>query len=164
MSKALVAAMAVSMMAPVGVMAKTSTGEDEQSTTVNYSASQEYEWTVPSTIEFTDTEKQQTGKIEVTKSIIPDGKMLCISLQSSENDFQVKQSKGEDAYGVNYMVRLGNASTGLTEGQTICRVHAGVNLELNPLPCELIFELTGNTKVSGEYTDTITYAAGIVDA
>ena len=125
------------------------------STEVKYTVNQSYTWTVPTEIVF-DADaptSTKTGTVEVTKSVIENGKTLNISL-GHENTFTIKS--GQDAE-CKYTVSAGDKV--LAADANVLEVEAGVPTKSQ----ELTFKLddqTGKMK-AGTYTGTLSYLATI---
>lgn len=163
--KVLAATMAVSMMVPgVNVLAAdgaTESTTNSNSTTLKYSVTESYKWTVPTEITFEgDAGINQTravnGSVAVTDNIIKSGQRLKIAIAESEK-FKIETQEGAE---LTYSVKKKDGSDSLNGGGEILSVQAGTKTGSQDLTYTLTTS-TGAAEVAGEYTGTLNYEASI---
>lgn len=164
-NKLLSAALAASMVVPMAmpIMA----ADDTKNTTLKYSVTEGYSWTIHSDIDFgKNTPSEQNGTVSVDSNIIGDGKKLTITAKGNGGGDSIGDTKSgfKIANGnttLNYSVKKERAT--INEGDSVLEVNAGTNSATS----ELTFALetaSGNnvSQVAGEYTGKIIYTASIV--
>ena len=164
---------AVCMMGAMGVNAFASEADNsnnKKTTDVKYVVSESYEWSVPTEIEFTDTNKtitadQESGKLSkvtVSKNVIAETKKLKITAVGSgdEGAFSIKNGYNTT---LGYTVKAGNSD--VEANGEVLSVLSGTNTGSTTLTFTLT-SLSGNNtaEVPGTYTGSITYTASVVDA
>ena len=172
----LAAAMVASLATPVFAEDGIDLYADENhETTVKYTVTESYTWSVPSEIDFTENVTVKTsgtsGKTQnvyVSKNVIEPGKKLQITVNSktvaSDGGFGIETTGANNKsvtlpYAIN--IREGeNYTKALNIGGTVLEVKAGTDTGT----AELQFTLTKATiEQAGEYKGTLTYTASVVD-
>lgn len=159
---------AVCMMGAMGstsVFAVTGDGtkDTDCSTTVKYSVTKGYEWSVPAEIDFESNKGvgenvsvNLENAVKVIKNVIGDKETLNIKIDD-EQEFTIENG----ATTLNYTVKKAGENTdALSKGDKVLSVAAGKNAD----SVNLVFTLnTGNktAEVAGNYTGTIKYVASI---
>ena len=156
--KILAAVMAVSLMVPatgVGVLA------ENKETTITYTVSEAYEWSVPATIEFTSSKKTVTHQAEsgvkVTSCLIGAGKVLNIKIPSGAT-FQIKDNEGSGNNAMTYKVYKGTSTsdTELSAGSIVLSVSSGQTDST-----AITYVLQDNPAYAGSYKGTLTYTSSV---
>lgn len=154
------------MMAPMAsgtVLA----AETPKTTTVKYTVTESYEWSVPTTITFTSDnttitagdDSGATQKVKVTKNVIAEGTKLRITAKGSGTDGAFTIVPTGKSHTLAYTIKVDNASEALAVGGTVLDVAAGTNTGST----NLTFTLTkDNVEQAGEYTGTVSYSAEVV--
>lgn len=163
------AALAVAMVPAMAFASNTVTSPATSAeTNLIYQVNEGYEWSVPSDIDFgsdkgpnaTSTVEANgdagtTQKVKVTKNVIPVGKKLVISADSS-NDFTVKSG----AASLDYTVEASSRS--ITAGSNVLTVNAGTNTADQALTFTLTTASGVNAaEQAGRYTGTMTFASSV---
>ena len=149
-----------------------SSADTSDTADVLYAVNEGYTWSIHADIDFGEDaginnfverlvdENEDDAIIAVSKNIIAHGKKLSISIASA-NGFKVKTALNDE---LNYEVRKNNASgAALAANDPVLEVAAGTNTGSQPL----YFKLTttsATAEVAGNYSDTLTYTAAIIDA
>lgn len=168
---ALVAAIAPAALADNA----TATPVKDQSTNVKYEVTADYQWSVPSEVDFgankgvnkTSTVVWEKGAVlKVTKNVIPDGTALCITIAGGENNaFQIKNGKTTLNYTVSTL-GTNDIYTPVTSGGKVLTVPAGTNTANQDL-CFTLSTAKGENnvaEVAGSYTGTAVFTAQVVKA
>lgn len=146
---------------------------DTKNTTVKYSVTESYTWSVPSEIDFTandtvtaNAENGNPQKVMVTKNVIGVGKKLQITAKGSgTNDAFSIVSKNDSASAnkeqvLYYSIMVEGSSSKLEVGKTILEVNAGKDTDSKALT----FTLEKDTvEQAGDYNGTVTYTAAVVN-
>lgn len=130
------------------------------STTVTYTVPEPgtgYTVVIPASVAILQGETSTTMQISVgAGSTLESGKTLSVQLESSANNFSLKQAGGSDAiaYAVkkdSQAVKAGDAVLSWTGGEAI------------PAAATLTMELTESTddKTAGDYSDTLTFKLSV---
>ena len=137
---------------------------DEKSTTVSYSMSESYTWTIPDTIDLSGTESssKQVGTIAVSDCHLNPGHKLKITYTSGNPTAVVSKDDNQTSYGF----KIGDDSS-LTSDYTFS---GGVKVMEVPadysdsdLSTTLYGKLTeSNPKTAGTYEATVSFTATIV--
>ena len=143
---------------------------DTKDTTVLYQVSESYEWGIHAAIDFGDDagggqsvsrtvdDQNAAAKVYVTKNVIEPGKKLNIAI-SSANNFALKSNA--NITGGTYTVKKSADGAALANNASVLEVAAGTNAGEQ----SLIFELTtAAVEIVGNYSDSLTYTATIVNA
>ena len=128
-------------------------------TTLNYDVTEQYTWTAPADIEFTtgtNGSEIKSGTVEVTENIIPDNKVLKISIKSDQI-LELSDVANPDNRRA-YTVKKGD--TVINAGSPVLKVKSGVNNGSADLDFQMVAEAT---EVSGNYAGTLCFVADITD-
>lgn len=179
--KLVAAAMAMAMVMPMSgisamaadIIDKTEDTENGK-TTVTYSVTQTYTWSVPTAITFqnntgstiTAVADGEAGadnqKVMVTKNVIPAGKKLQISAAGGGNEkkFIIASDEGKE---LAYTLKAGTneeSASDVNSGGVVLSVDAGTNVG----SAVLVFTLTKDgIERAGNYSGTVIYTASITD-
>lgn len=167
---ALVAAIAPAALADNA----TATPVKDQSTTVKYAVTTDYQWSVPSEVDFgankgvnkTSTVIWEKGAVlKVTKNVIPDGTELRITIAGKDGAFQIANGNTTLNYTVSTLGTDDNSTT-VTSGDKVLTVPAGTNTANQDL-CFTLSTAKGENnvaEVAGSYTGTAVFTAQVVKA
>ncbi|MBR0419249.1 MAG: hypothetical protein IJI66_08775 [Erysipelotrichaceae bacterium] len=158
-------------VAATGDVDGTSAADTSDTADVLYAVNEGYTWSIHADIDFGEDagvnsyverlvdENNDDAIISVSRNIIAHGKKLQISIASA-NGFKVKTAANDE---LSYEVRKNNASgAALAANDSVLEVAAGTNTGSQAL----YFKLTTSAaaaEVAGNYSDTLTYTAAIVD-
>lgn len=184
----LAAAMLGSMAMPVfaaddndyNAATDTTSAEKTRSTTVVYAVTASYEWTIHSEVDLGTTSTSKNDlEVKVTKNVIPEGKVLKITVagQGTNGAFEIK-NQVPDGGGTKdgkitrtYTVKSDEGESGKTSNKTNVEAKGTVMVvpsATNEKTAKLDFELVDNTATvtatAGSYKGTVTYTADITDA
>lgn len=175
MKKHICKLLAVAMIAVLtvpGMNAFAATNSANQSTnnaetTVKYSVSTAYEWSVPTEIQFTNAsdtvvanaESGNTQKVKVTKNVIPNGQKLHIVAQGDGTDGSFQIAETEHGNVLPYTITVGTEnSTLVAKTGTVLDVPAGTNEKSVNLTFKLQKEAVEKT---GDYTGKVIYTSSV---
>lgn len=172
--KTLAAAIAAAMIATMGsgaVFAEDTdttgsipgTGETATTgqTTVKYTVTGGYEWSIHTAINFTDNLTVGNETVKVTKNVIPENKKLQITVKGDGDNsaFTIKNQAGTV---LSYEVKENNSK--INVNGEVLSVKSGTNEGTASLTFNLTKLANGNTaEVPGEYTGKVIYTASVVD-
>ena len=129
-------------------------------TTVNYTVPEpgtEFVVIIPPSMTIPQGETSATMQISIgTGSTLESGKTLSVQLESSANNFSLKQAGGSDA--IAYAVK--KDSQAVNAGDAVLSWKGG---EAIPASTTLTMELTESTdgKTAGDYSDTLTFKLSV---
>ena len=160
--------MAVAMMAPAMGLNAFAENITSGKTSVKYTVTEAYTWSVPSEITFTSTKDTvttdgttgATQNVQVTKNVIPNGQKLVISVTNT--DYKITTTDGAS---LNYTVSVKGASEAdnkyrelSSTNKEVLSVPAGINTD----SATLKFKLTkDNVEKAGTYTGTVSYTSAL---
>ena len=130
------------------------------STTVTYTVPEPgtgYTVVIPASVAILQGETSTTMQISIgTGSTLESGKTLSVKLESSANNFSLKQAGGSDA--IAYAVK--KDSQAVNAGDAVLSWKGG---EAIPAATTLTMELTESTdgKTAGDYSDTLTFKLSV---
>ena len=135
---------------------------DNNTTEVNYTVSESYEFTVPATTTISTDSTTLTNGVAITKNSIAVGKKLQIKVAST-NSWNLKLVNGTDNDKLAYTASLDSSTwAALANDAVVLEKAAGTSGSQN-----LYAKLTsaaGNETKAGTYKDTLTFTAAVVDA
>ena len=157
-TKALTIALAAMMAAPTvtPILAE----DDTKTTDVRYSVTAGYEWIIHSKVEFGkdsgvgQSVEKTDNIVKVTKNVIPDGKVLSISVAGSgdQGAFVIKNGNTTLTYAVL------DGENNIEANNVVLTVAAGTNTGAKNLTYRLTTG-TGTAEVAGDYSGSVTYTA-----
>lgn len=156
--RVLAAAMAVCMMAPMaGISVCAAALETTKNTTVSYTVSDSYEWSVPSNLTLVDGAAELT--VEASSCVISTGKKLSITAVGNGTDgaFTVALGGGQT---LGYTITVGNSADSLAVNGEVLAVNAGTTAGSAILKFKLAEDAAAT--MAGTYTGTVTYTASVV--
>lgn len=173
-TKQVILALVLSLMTIVKPTAVYADDANSKGTSVNYSVTEQYTWTVHSLVDFgynkganNTSVVSKENAVVVTKCVIRSGHMLKISLDTG-NDFRVSTGTGA-SLNYSFYNRLWNnnqipsSAVPLQAGDTVLTVQSGVNSAVSPVTFCLNTAFGVNVaEIAGDYTGLITYKAEVV--
>jgi len=135
---------------------------DNNTTEVNYTVSESYEFTVPATTTIASDATVLTNGVAITKNSIAVGKKLQISVAST-NSWNLKLVNGTDNDKLAYEASKDNTTWSALANNAVVLEKATGETGSQALYGKLTGSVGASTK-AGVYKDTLTFTAAVVDA
>lgn len=135
---------------------------EDNTTEVNYTVSESYEFTVPATTTIASDATVLTNGVAITKNSIAVGKKLQISVAST-NSWNLKLVDGTDNDKLAYTASLDSSTWAAIANNAVVLEKAAGTIGSQNLYAKLT-SAAGNETKAGTYKDTLTFTAAVVDA
>lgn len=178
LSAGLTACMVVPMTMPVCANEVNPATNDSQNTTLTYTVTSHYTWTIHSAIDFDKYKepgrvgievRSDENFIEVSENVIPEGTRLRITVNGDGDDhgaFEIRSRKGNGGIKFTYSVVSKVHPTPFNPSDEVLSVPAGENektVEMGFVLYNVPFN-NANALIAGNYLGHIIYTANIVNA